>query len=645
MKQKNGSIITGLAVLGLFILIAGTGCDLLTIPKAAGMLIKLDYEADAKSIRPNISLAVTSYDITAEGPGDASFKVEGITDQTYSKTDLAAGEWVVQAIGKNADGTIIVQSPEVTVILVANEQKSVDVHCVPMLGDGNFKLTVTWPAGIITTPVVEASLTPETGSDIILVPVLSGAGNSITIEKEDLPNGYYTLSFALKYGEKDNYLAFAWNESVLIYNGKLSEANWTIEEADIDQPESTSMLVKLTSDSKAPIKVNFTGNNNFLATGSTMTVNATTWVSPPLTWQWYFDGKPISGATDPSITIGEGLNGGTVHSLVAIAKKGDKAGSAGFRFRVITPKIVSTTDVPDPALREAMEESTGKAFGTITTTDLLGVSTITKDNSELADLTGIGLCENLTQLHIANNASLTSIPELTDLKKLQGLQISHCPIADFSPIASLTSLRMVKVSPVDMSDLDFMTKTNLPNLRSIGILNHYGMVYSKALAEKLAQFPLLNFTFGMNITDAEFNELYTTALLPNCETLESYEDFKGSQLTDAVTGSFSNLNNVVLLHLWNAPALESLEFLETMTALIEVGFDGDTGITDLSPLESLYNNGGLRSNSYYESWLTPYVVITNMELDLKPGSPNRAVVDFLLSHDVGVEWEEGNIIE
>ena len=31
-----------------------------------------------------------------------------------------------------------------------------------ILEDGDFKLTVTWPTGIISTPIIEASLTPET---------------------------------------------------------------------------------------------------------------------------------------------------------------------------------------------------------------------------------------------------------------------------------------------------------------------------------------------------------------------------------------------------------------------------------------------------------------------------------------------------
>jgi hypothetical protein len=66
----------------------------------------------------------------------------------------------------------------------------------------------------------------------------------------------------------------------------------------------------------------------------------------------------------------------------------------------------------------------------------------------------------------------------------------------------------------------------------------------------------------------------------------------------------------VLLHLWNAPGITSLAFIENMTALIEVGFD----------------------------------VVTIMGLDLKPGSPNRAIVDNLIDQGVEVEWEEGNTI-
>lgn len=56
----------------------------------------------------------------------------------------------------------------------------------------------------------------------------------------------------------------------------------------------------------------------------------------------------------------------------------------------------------------------------------------------------------------------------------------------------------------------------------------------------------------------------------------------------------------------------------------------------------MYENGSFRKRSYCNGG---DLTVTDNRLDLRPNSPNRAVIDFLLSKKVKIEWQKGNTIE
>ena len=640
-KRKVSTAVSLFTTLCLFCCMFFSSCDFISglfgFMKTAKVTVHLSSDPLARNLVPDLNLVVASFDLAGEGPGGAAFTATGVTAASYTKSDLRAGEWTVQASGKNAEGTIIVKSASTVVTLISNQTATVALDCVPMVGNGTFGLTLSWPSGILTTAALEGTLAPVTGDAIPLN--FTVTGNSATCTKSGLANGYYTLTIKLKDSGKSNYLCWSWNESVLIYKDQTTHGAWTLTASDIDQPGG-GVTLTLTSDSKMPITLTLSGNQESLIAGDTMTVKAVG-TPTPTSWQWYLDGDLIGGQTSSSITVGAGLTGGTSHSLVVIAKKNDIAGSTGIRFRVDRSRPLTTIDVPDPILRAVFEEKLGKSFASITTFDLTTFTELAKTDTTLADLTGIELCNRLSSLRVSRNP-ITSIAMLPKLKELRTLNIIGCPVIDFSPIGTMPALRAIRFSPASLADLAWMTPANLPYVSTIGLTNHFGLTYSHALAEKWTTFPLLGVQCSLGLTDTDFIDLYSTVLYPHRATLELFEDYKGSQITNAVTGQFANLTTLKGIDLWFSPGITSLDFIKTMTSLVYVDMESD-GITDLTPLKTLYDAGGLRPLTGF--WTTPYVDITLMGLDLRTGRPNRLIVDYLLSKGMTVLWQNGNTIE
>lgn len=608
-------------------------CGLVSVKKTARLTISLTSSPLAKNLLPDVDLNVASYSINGAGPGDTTFAATGITESSYTNPSLASGEWTIEASGANADGTVIVKSAATTVTLIAGETTTTVLSCLPIAGSGTFNLNMNWPSGIITTPLVVGKLILESGEAIALDCTVTG--DTISCVKSDLVNGYYTLSIKLYDAGKDNFLAWSWNESVLIYKNQITNALWTLVASDLDVPDGGVSLT-LTSDAKMPIAVTLSGGCDSLVAGDTMTVSAAG-IPVPDSWQWYLDGDPLPGSEDENIEVGSGMIAGSMHSLVAVGKKGDKAGSAGLRFKVVATRFLTADDVPDPVLRAAFEAATGKTFEMITTYDLLALTIVDKADSGLTDLKGIEYCKYLETLRVPRN-NITDISMLPKLKALRVLNLKVNPIIDFSPIGQMASLHAVRMTPTSLADISWLTPANLPNVGTIALTGHRGLTYSHALAQQLSIFaPLWALEMGISLTDANFIDLYDTVLYPHRDTLEWFESYNSWQISDAVTARLTNLTNLISLSISYTTSLTSLDFIKSMTSLCTVFFEGD-GITDLSPLKVLYDAGGLREVDD----ISPSVDVDYLGLDLRTGTANREVVDYLLGKGIQVFWQDGN---
>ena len=107
--------------------------------------------------------------------------------------------------------------------------------------------------------------------------------------------------------------------------------------------------------------------------------------------------------------------------------------------------MAQVVEIPDPGLREAIEEALGKSPGTpITADDMLTLRSLDRWGSgsgpDISDLTGLEFASNLEHLTIAHR-SVSDLSPLAGLTRLKLLYLGHNVISDISPLAGLTNLR------------------------------------------------------------------------------------------------------------------------------------------------------------------------------------------------------------
>jgi hypothetical protein len=323
-------------LLGMIILLLAC-CDVTSVlpilnQEKGELKISIKTGEIARTLSPSLPLDVASYDIEGDGPGSAEFKVTGFTGTTFTKSDLFVGTWTVTVKGKNSNGTEIVMDSKTVQIKTALVTES-SFLCTPIAGNGFFAVTLAWPTGLVVSPSVEASLTPDEGGDAINLD-FSETDGSASCNSTSVMNGYYTLNLKLLESSVSKRV-WSWVETVLIVEGQTTTGTWTLAKEDMNLVQTGGISLSIGSDSKKPVDVTLSGNKEILYTGSTMTVTASG--NPvPDSWKWYLDGDLLADQTGSSYSTDAGLEEGS-HSLVAVAKKGGISGSKGIRFRV-TPE-------------------------------------------------------------------------------------------------------------------------------------------------------------------------------------------------------------------------------------------------------------------------------------------------------------------
>ena len=127
--------------------------------------------------------------------------------------------------------------------------------------------------------------------------------------------------------------------------------------------------------------------------------------------------------------------------------------------------------VPDANLRANIAETLRIPPGeTFTVADMLKLRTLTANDADIRDLTGLQLASNLTFLSLANNA-ISDVGPLAGLPRLTALVLANNRISDVVPLARLPQLTMLSLRNnwiADMSPLVGLTQLK-------GSKNRYGL--------------------------------------------------------------------------------------------------------------------------------------------------------------------------
>ena len=265
--------------------------------------------------------------------------------------------------------------------------------------------------------------------------------------------------------------------------------------------------------------------------------------------------------------------------------------------------VSPTVNIPDPNLRNALEQVLGKAQGAIiTAADMATLDALYATSENITNLTGLEHATNLTELGLVDN-NITDISPLAGLTKLRLLWLDNNSISDIFAIAGLTNLSELRLLNNAISDISPLVRnaglgsadwidlrgnflnnasinTHIPTLQSRGIVVEFDEIVvppktvdipspnlRNAIAQALGKAP------GATITAADM----------------------------ATLGALSATNKNII----------SLTGLESAINLTELGFR-DNRISDLSPLAGLtkLTTLDLRDNSISD--ISPLARLTNL---------------------------------
>ena len=384
--------------------------------------------------------------------------------------------------------------------------------------------------------------------------------------------------------------------------------------------------------------VNWTGNVSTIANVNAASTAITMSGNYSITAN--FEGIPqydltiASTAGGSVITPGEGsftYYAGTVVDLVAEAER-------GYRFVNWTGNVSTIANVnaastaitmsgnysimanfgeedavtfPDPDLEAAIREAIGILEGPIYPSDLEGLTYFDASRRNIADLTGLQYCIDLTSLYLYTN-QISDISPLVNLTSLTQLEIAMNQISDISPLANLTNLTNLVLGGNQISD--FSPLANLINLAGL-FLNNSNISDISTLAN------ITNLTnlIGLDLGGNQISDISPIVNFANLRSLSLY----GNQISDIA--ALSGLTELRTLYLGG----NQISDITPLSGLVKLGDPGwvfgwnvglillhldlcNNQITDISPLVS--NEGlsegdmiDLRGNALNQVSLNTYI--------------------------------------
>ena len=285
-------------------------------------------ETSSKTISSDLNLTVVAWEISGDGPGDDTFFVGEVREQTYTKSGLGPGTWTITATGKNSSGTPIVRG-SCEVVVVEAKTVYVALTCTMIVGTGTLELDIAWPVLEVRIPEVRGWI-QALGGDARNIVFTTGSGTA-SFSESGLATGYYWVGIELRDSYGTGKQVWSAVEAAHIVDGQTSSGTWNITSADMRAIRNGLLNINVHAFTEDPIAVTLSGGRPRLASGDSMVFQAS---SRPLaeSWQWFLDGFPLAGKTDSSLTIEPSLAEGN-HVVTIAARRGDKAGTAEYWFR------------------------------------------------------------------------------------------------------------------------------------------------------------------------------------------------------------------------------------------------------------------------------------------------------------------------
>ena len=227
----------------------------------------------------------------------------------------------------------------------------------------------------------------------------------------------------------------------------------------------------------------------------------------------------------------------------------------------------------DPVVEAKVRLDLGIPSGAITSTDVIGYTSLRLENAGVANLSGIECLASLTNLHVQRNPLLSDITALNGLP-LTSLIMGGTSVTDLSPLAANTTLGRIDIWGNGISDISALAGKPLVS------------VY--AWDNAISDISVLAGATNLKILDLTDNNVVDISALANATTLDKLLVNRNASLSD-----ISALNGLPLTSLiMGGTSVTDLSPLAANTTLGRIDIWGN-GISDISalagkPLVSVY---------------------------------------------------------
>ncbi len=285
-------------------------------------------EGGARSLEPMVDMTVASYDVSGTGPRGAAW-FGNYTGSSITLKGLVFGDWTIAVDGKNAEAQVVTHG-EASVRVDTGTTGTLDIATAAVAGTGGLNLTVTWSAGSVDAPSIQAQLAPKQGAAQDLAFSIVAPGKAMC-SNAAIDRGYYTLAVKLL---DAGQVVMGAVDIVRIVKGQTTVG--TIDFPDVNTGTG-SISVSITAQMGVPVVVTMSGRQAELGPSQPMTMSAS--VAPGLgsaTFAWYLNGVPRTVGS--SCTLNDVANplapGSYRLDVGAFVQGGSSGGSATCTFTV-----------------------------------------------------------------------------------------------------------------------------------------------------------------------------------------------------------------------------------------------------------------------------------------------------------------------
>ena len=225
-------------------------------------------------------------------------------------------------------------------------------------------------------------------------------------------------------------------------------------------------------------------------------------------------------------------------------------------------------NIPDKNLESLIREEIGKMNGPLYVRDLKKITRLDMDNRYIENLEGLQYCVNLVYL-VQHCGGITDLSPLSNLSKLEHLNLGVNPVSDISPLSTLKNLTYLSIYQSNVSDLSPLSE--LTSLEKLDLKHN-----------KISDIsPLSNLT---NLTELEIGGNYVSDIAP----LKYLSDLKWLDISDNKISDISSLSNLTNLEflLVSKNNISDIFPLTSLINLRELNL-AENNISDISPLIEL----------------------------------------------------------